>query len=150
MTKRRGAYRTTEEAREQLRAILRPGQTVYTILRHVSASGMYRAIGLHAITADRRAPDGVRRDWLSRYAYEAGAGDRWDDRRDAVGVTGAGMDMGFALVYELGCYLWPDGFRCTGKRCPGNVHSNPPYPPRDGRRKHRDGGGYALRHEWLG
>lgn len=106
-----------QEAIEKLRAILKPGDTITTVLRHVSSSGMYRAIDLFLF--DKK---GGRR-WLSRYVADAGIG-RWDDKREAVGAGGAGMDMGFHLVYNLSHSLFPNGFRCTGKNCPSNDHSN--------------------------
>jgi hypothetical protein len=129
-----------EEARAMLRDHLRPGVTVYTILRHRSASGMLRVIDL--LTQEK---DGPR--WLGYNAARA-MGDTYDDARDGIRVGGCGMDMGFALVYNLGRTLWPDGFRCSGKGCQSNDHSNGPHYRPDGRMKHRDGG-YALRHRWL-
>ncbi len=42
MTKAQKAER--DQAIEQLRGMLKPGDTVYTVLDHVSASGMFRAI----------------------------------------------------------------------------------------------------------
>ena len=42
MTKAQQAER--DEAREKLRKWLKPGDTVYTVLRHVSRSGMMRTI----------------------------------------------------------------------------------------------------------
>lgn len=37
---------TKDEARKRLKEVLKPGDTVYTILRHVSRSGMTRHISL--------------------------------------------------------------------------------------------------------
>jgi len=60
--------------------------------------------------------------------------------------TGAGMDMGFDLVYCLSSALWPQGFECAGERCNSNDHTNG---DRDrGPHRHQDGG-YALRQEWV-
>lgn len=132
---------TQDAAREELRRILRPGRIVYTVLRHVSRSGMSRSISV--VVANKR-------DELSDVSWlvaRAGLG-KFDRRHDGVKVNGCGMDMGFHLVYSLSRVLYPNGHRCAGKRCQSNDHSNPPHPPRDGRRKHRDGG-YALDHRWL-
>lgn len=62
-------------------------------------------------------------------------------------MGGVGMDMGFALVHELSYSLWPNGFECTGQRCPSSDHANGDrnYEPH-----HHASGGYALRQEWLG
>lgn len=143
---RPGAYRTPSEARGLLRDILRPGDVVHTVLRDVSRDGMNRSIDLVKLEHDRERGPWSR--WLSRYVYEADIGGHWDQRRECIRVGGCGMDMGFALVYNLSAALYPDGWRCIGKRrrCPSNDHSN--GAPIDGRMKHRDGG-YALRHVWL-
>ena len=73
-----------------------------------------------------------------------------DRKQGGLKVSGCGMDMGFHVVYSLSRSLWPNGFRCSGekRRCGSNDHSNSPYPKRDGRTKHSDGG-YALDHQWL-
>lgn len=155
-----------DEAREELRKIIKPGDTVYCILRHVSRSGMQRVIDLHVMTTDA---DG--RPWLrpiGPYAARA-MGDRYDYKRNGIIASGCGMDMGFHLVYSLGYRLWPAGFGCIGEGCRSNDHSNGDrdYRPhmddtpqcseevgtdiprlRSYRHWHRDGG-YALRHEWI-
>ena len=38
-----------EQAKVDLREIIKPGDTIYTIVRHVSRSGMYRSISLFAM-----------------------------------------------------------------------------------------------------
>ena len=137
----RAAYAERVEWLRKLHGALAPGDTVTTVLRHNSRSGMYRAIDLFLLR------DGGERDWLSYWAAHAGIGDRWDDRHEAVGVSGTGMDMGFSLVYDLASYLYPDGFGCIGEGCPSNDHSNG---DRDYTLGHRhESGGYALRHRWL-
>jgi hypothetical protein len=126
------------EAIERLRGMLKPGDTVYTILRHVSRSGMSRSISVVVVQ------DGVPFD-VSWAVAKAGLG-RFDRDRDGVKVTGCGMDMGFHLVYNLAWTLYPDGFGCVGEHCPSNDHSNG---DRDRTpHKHSDGG-YALVHRWL-
>src|SRR6185369_5751974 len=103
-----------------LRKILKPGDTVYTVLRHVSRSGMMRRIDLYA-----NNPDGGL-IYLSGYA--AGALD-YPRPDNGIKVSGCGMDMGFHLVYNLSRTIFSDGFTCTGRdkhpnRCPSNDHSN--------------------------
>src|SRR3990167_4399984 len=91
------------EAIADLRAELKPGDTVYTVLRHVSSSGMYRAIDLYTL----RCVEGkVSKRWLSYWAAAA-LEERFDERREAIGVSGAGMDMGWHLVYQLSSALFP-------------------------------------------
>ncbi len=145
MSTKRFSKQDEAQALERLREIVKPGDTIYTTLKHVSGSGMYRAIGVHAITHDKRY--GCVPLWLSYNVAALGVG-RWDDRREAVGVTGVGSDMGFEIVYSLGWRLFGNGWRCIGAGCPSNDHNNAPHPkPRRGT-KHTDGG-YALRHRWM-
>lgn len=74
---------------------LAPNDTVYTLVRHVSASGMSRDISLFV------ARDGEIND-ITYYAAHA-IGWRLVERngRRAIRVSGTGMDMGFHLVYTL-------------------------------------------------
>lgn len=157
-TKKQAAEREKSEACDRLREILKPGDTVYCILRSCSRSGMFRRVSLYAKTTD-----GMR--WLDGYAAKA-LGEKLKDGVDGIGVSGCGMDAGFHLVYSLGYALWPEGFGCIGKGCQSNDHSNGDrdYTPHatDEERKGADGtlcschkehwhqsGGYALRKEWL-
>lgn len=195
---------TLTATRAKLLELLAPGDTVYTILRHVSSSGMSRRIGL-VIPAPRERREEIPADatirsfkGLSAYmltgedqyvtASVSGqrlAGDElllqyppadqggpptgpckvwrrrcdlrvhrtthvpairsiaglaadllgatWTDD-DAIRVGGAGMDMGFHLVYSLGSALWPDG-------------TKKPHGTRNGEPDRA--GGYALKHQWL-
>lgn len=159
------------EAAERLREWLRPGSTVYCILRHRSASGMSRVIQL--VTID---PADCRHLFIG-YNAAAAMDERYDRDREGIRVSGAGMDMGFHLVYNLGATLWPDGFTCSGDACPSNAHTNGSPRPHDypteyaghpvtggqcpvyrcglpasehpTKPEHHNDGGYALRHEWL-
>lgn len=123
------------QALEQLRAWLKPGDTVFTIVRHVSRSGMSRSISVFA------SIDGQPQD----ITYQASRviGESVDQKHGGIRMGGCGMDMGFALVYALSRSLFRDGFGCIGERCPSNDHSNG-----DRDNQHRDGG-YALRHRWM-
>jgi hypothetical protein len=140
------------EAIDTLREILPPGATVYTVLRHVSASGMTRRIDLYSIQ------DGDMR-WLSGYAKTALGYPR--TKFDAITVGGWGMDMGYHLVHNLSRTLNTGGFGCVGDNCPSNDHSNGDrdytphmngapntFSPGYVGHWHSDGG-YALRHRWI-
>jgi hypothetical protein len=152
------------EACERLRELVKPGERVYCVLRHVSASGMQRRIDFYTIGEDKRPI------YLSGYIATA-LGMRRHDKQGLV-VNGCGMDMGFHVVYELARTLWPDGYGCIGERCPSNDHSNgdrdytphgcfdeqghaeerDPYPgeEKDGCVNHwHHDGGYFLRSEWI-
>ena len=136
---RKGAKQVErEQALATLREWFKPGDTVYTILRHVSRSGMQREIGVLASlgAGDFRHPN---------YAVGLAIGAKLG-KHDSVTVTGCGMDMGFHVAYNLSYALYPEGFTCTGKDCPSNDHTNG---DRDYTPHHHRDGGYALRHRWL-
>lgn len=114
------------EALQSLREHFKPGQTVYTILRHVSSSGMSRDISV--ITID---DEGQIRQW--DWAVACVLGEPLA-KREGVRVGGCGMDMGFHLVYNLGRTLWPDG-------------TPEPHGTRNGQPD--CDGGYALKQRWL-
>ena len=140
-----------QDACEKLRKLIQPGDKVFTILDHVSKSGMTRHIRIKLISKDGTTYDP---NYLVAQALDM----RQAKRGDGIVTQGCGMDMGFSLVYNLGYALFPDGFTCTGLKtdkdgfkdyinsCPSNDHSTRKgdYSPHI----HKDGG-YALRHEWL-
>jgi hypothetical protein len=128
------------ETADRMRGWCPPGTTLYTILGHVSKSGMTREIGVRAMFPEPRHTDPVT---ILDLDYNAAAmtGRRLGD--NGVRVQGCGMDMGFELVYNLSHALYPDGFECIGEGCPANDHSN------GSDVKHHTDGGYALRQRWL-
>lgn len=105
-----------DEAIAKLREWIKPGDTVYTILRNVSRSGMQREIGIVLMK-----PDGVvlHPNWSVAKALGYRLG-----KRDGVIVGGCGMDMGFEIVYNLSRVLFGAGFGCIGKECHSNDHFN--------------------------
>ena len=136
-----------DEARATLRKMLRVGDTVYTELLHVGRNGMNRTIGVYI----GRGREVRNISYLTSVVTER----RMDRDRGGVKMGGAGMDMGFALVYDLASALWPKGHYCTTRKgrygqhvCPSNDHVNERGETRYGRRVHRDGG-YALHQSWL-
>lgn len=80
------------EALAELVKILKPGQKVYTVVRHVARSGMSRLIDVYTVQ------DGELR-YLSGYASKVLDWPR--DRSGALKVSGCGMDMCFQTVYCL-------------------------------------------------
>ena len=136
MTRHNEAER--QEAIERLRERLKPGDTIYTILRSVSRSGMSRHIST-MIARDGQIDDVT---WLVARAI----GCRRNDRDGGIVITGCGMDMCFEVVYLLGQALWPEGFLCVGDGCQSNEHVNGDrnYAPH-----HHKDGGYALRYARL-
>ena len=121
----KGKAARAEYCKAELRQLLVPGAKVYCILRSVSASGMSRSISLYVKSeGDMRNVDSLIADALG---YKL-------SKKTGVLVSGCGMDMGFHLVYALGCALWPAG---TGT----------PHGSRNGQPD--TDGGYALKHVWL-
>jgi len=119
-----------------LRELLKAGDTVYTIVTHVSRSGMMRHI--RCITMRNNEPLDI--------SYMVAKVLHWKITDDGVKVEGCGMDMGFHMIHNLGYALFPNGFQCTGQKCPSNDHFN-------GDRNyeshlHKEGG-YALIQRWL-
>jgi len=114
------------ESVEMLRKWLKPGDTVYTVLRKVAPSGMSRCMDLYVIE------DGE----PLRLTFHAARALDWsyEERTEALRVAGCGMDAGFHAVYSLGSVLWPQGT----PEPHGTRNSQPD-----------SAGGYALKHRWL-
>lgn len=133
-----------QESLALLREWIKPGDTVYTILDHVSSSGMSRAIRVVLLesvgdTVESVAPGGKPTDYIRRdsircearhpnYAVGKVLGLRHWKRngreQDALIMGGCGMDMGFSLVYNLSHTLYPT-YTCLGQgKCPSAYHSN--------------------------
>ncbi|HXK18132.1 MAG TPA: hypothetical protein VNG33_10040 [Polyangiaceae bacterium] len=134
-----------QDAIKQLREVIKPGETLYTVLRHVSRSGMSRSISVMQVKRN-----GEIRDWTTLVAKAIG--EKIDRTHDGIKIGGAGMDMGFEVVYRLSSTLYgrKRGYPCLGDRCPAAVHVNGPNPPRGERGKgirHNDG--YAISQRWL-
>jgi hypothetical protein len=123
VTKKYAIEKDRENAIKALKKILKPGDTVYTILRHVSRSGMMRHISLIAGKDSHDITYLAAKAMNDKIAKDGG-----------IKTPGCGMDMGFHLVYNLGYTLWPKG---TPK----------PHGTRNG--EPDSDGGYALNQRWL-
>ena len=118
--------RERAEAVNELREILKPGDTVYTKLNHVSRSGMTRSIEVMVFRDN--APINL------TYVVSEVLDYKIDNKHWGLKVGGCGMDMGFHVVYELGSALWPKGTRKPHGTLNGHPDSE---------------GGYALKHQWI-
>ena len=139
-----------EEAKKTLRELFPPGSTVLCILRHVSRSGMSREISFRTVDRD------------VTYLF-ALVGDYRRGTRDGLKVQGAGMDMGFAVVYDVSRRLYPDGFGVKGEGPLGHeirpdtkehatqaVAKGVKFYGRNGDASGWDNdGGYALQSRWI-
>ena len=130
---------------------LKAGETVYTILNHVSKSGMLRVIDLVVIRDNQ--PSNIYpfiREIEEKFTKDF----KPDKKHQGFRVSGVGMDMGFNLVYNLSSRLFPNGFECIGwdkpskDRCPSSDHVNNPKVNSEDGFIHKDGG-YALKQKWL-
>jgi hypothetical protein len=113
-----------QKAIDQLREWIKPGDTVYTILDSVSRSGMSRQIRVVVpYTREDSTIDHLHPNWSVAKAIGA----RLAKKGDGIVMGGCGMDMGFALVYELSqtlyggrncvCYSWYlNGVRATAEQ----------------------------------
>lgn len=92
------------ESAEYLHYRLGEGQIVYTNLRHVAQSGMSRAISVHVIY------NGEIVDLTHHVARFLDYSTENVGRGRGLNVWGAGMDMGFHIVYSLAHKLYGDGY----------------------------------------
>lgn len=123
------------DAIARLRETLKPGDTLHTVLRSVSRSGMSRVIDVYHFYKDEKGE--IRQEWLSYWIAQACGFSFQKAGTGGIKIAGCGMDMGFEIVYTLGRVLFPEGFAVTGRG-------------RNGDTSGRDtDGGYALRQEWL-
>jgi hypothetical protein len=90
MTKKQDQQNAIVELDKILRDI--PSDTIYTVLRHVSSSGMQREISVKMIDADRI----IHLDYLVSTALGLKQG-----KHNGIVVRGCGMDMGFHIVYNI-------------------------------------------------
>ena len=98
-----------EQARTELLGVLQPGDTVYSIVRNVSQSGMTRDISFFAIDKDGLRPISFQMCTLF--------GEKPKERHGhwVVRTQGAGMDMAFKNVYDLSYTLFKDGYALNSK-----------------------------------
>ena len=105
------AEKPTQENIDRLKAWIEANEyTVYTVLRHISKSGMMREI---SVVIPIIAQDGtIARGFVHpSYTIAGLLGWSYSDKNghNAVVVTGCGMDMGFNMVYVLSEKLYGDG-----------------------------------------
>lgn len=105
-----------DAAVEKLREFLKPGDTVFGIVKHVSKSGMSRSISFYKMY--QREDGQIDYLWLS-HLFATALDWPFDEKHEAVKVQGCGMDMIFHTVYSVSRRLFPQGFgeKCTDQGC---------------------------------
>lgn len=94
-----------QEAVNTLLAILKPGDTVYTDVKHVSHSGMSRQVAVFVPYVDDGGKARIKEiTWLVSKVLGVSVGSKY-----GIIMGGCGMDMCFEVVYRLGMVLWPNG-----------------------------------------
>lgn len=151
-------YTKTEkaEAFATLRKMLKPGDTVHTILNNVSRSGMSRDIRVVVL----RDGEVLYPNWSVSVLLDYPRAKHGDGLR----VGGCGMDMGFHIVHSLGYALFgQEAEHGTGKEAnalrKAIYEADKHYWHQGGKKEAPDwtkpgrewfgGAGYALKHRWL-
>lgn len=147
---------TIAEAKAQLRKWLKPGDTLHTIVDHVSRSGMSRNIRV-VLLRDGEATH-------PNHSVSVVLGYPRAKRGDGFVVGGCGMDMGFHVVHSLGYALWgEEAAEGTGREAnklrKAIYEADKFYWHQGGKTEKPDwtkpgrewfgGAGYALKHRWL-
>lgn len=146
-----------DQAFANLRKWIKPGDTVHTILDHVSSSGMSRDIRVVLIDKDGNTTH-------PNWAVQVLLGYPRAKRGDGMRVGGCGMDMGFHIVHSLGYALFgEEAEHGTGKVAnalrKAIYNADKFYWHQGGKTAKPDwtkpgrqwfgGAGYALKHRWL-
>lgn len=153
-------YSKTEiaEAKAQLRKWVKPGDTVHTILDHVSRSGMSRHIRV-VLLKDGEALH-------PNHSVAVALGYSRANRGDGLVVGGCGMDMGFHIVHSLGYALFGEeaehGTTPEAAALRETIYNADKFYWHQGEqgeriapdftkpdRKWFGAAGYALKHRWL-
>jgi hypothetical protein len=121
-----------EQAILDLKQIVKPGEDVYTIQKHVSKSGITRHLQLVIFIPARENNPPKIFNITNLVAKALG----WRLKNDCLVVSGCGMDMGLRAVYGLGRSLFGCGEACRslGYSRNGIVETD---------------GGYLLTQTWI-
>jgi hypothetical protein len=127
MTKQQQKINEREEAIQELKSLIKKGDTVYTILTHVSSNGMSRRFKVLVLEDSVfMPPDNKKIKDISHLVAQA-----LEYRHSKTGyevvVGGAGMDMAYHLVYTLSQalgYRTLNGKPDTDTNCYGLNHKH--------------------------
>ena len=114
---------------------VKPGEKVHIICRNVSRSGMSRRMDFYLLRNNRL-------HYITGHVADITGYKQHSD--GALKVSGCGMDMGFAVVYDLSHRLFPRGYYLRKDDWPRNNDETIRATGIDS-----SGGGYALTHQWV-
>jgi len=115
---------------------VKPGDKVHIICRHVASSGMSRRMDFYLVRKSQLI-------YITGHVADI-TGYKQHHRDGALKVSGCGMDMGFAVVYDLSRRLFPRGYYLQKGDWPRNNDETIKATGIDA-----SGGGYALTHQWI-
>ena len=121
----------SEYQRELVKWLRRKRPVIYTNCNHVSSSGTFRLISCYVIKQGELLCLDSLIGSLSYY--------KRDKKRNGLRVSGCGMDMGFAVVYDFSSTIFPKGFK---------YRKNEPHRNGDPSLVDKNGG-YALKQRWM-
>ncbi len=127
------------EAVAFLKKYLKAGDRVYTVLNHVSSSGMSRRISV--IIPTIKGDDELGIFNITGWVAQA-LGYKCEANKNGMKVGGYGMDMGFHVVYSLGSALWGHGKDSEAPKQNYETFRNGVIGP-------ETDGGYLLRQIWV-
>ena len=119
------------EAIERLKKHCPIGTKIYSLLRHVSKSGMSRSIDF--FVHEDNEP------YRITYLLVDAMGMKFDPKNGGIKVTGCGMDMGYHIVNNLSYTLY--GHKGAGDLMPASWQNKPT--------KDNFRAGYTFTHGWL-
>lgn len=77
---------------------------IYTVLRHITPSGMTRSISVHTFDLE------IEEMLQLNYPCALLLGLALDKNSEGIKIRGGGMDMGFAMIYDLAGRVLGDGY----------------------------------------
>lgn len=83
-----------QNAKDKLIGLLSETDTIYTILRSVSKSGLTRSIGFYIVDNNKEIIN-------INYYIKVLLGYKFNKAHDGLRIEGCGMDMGFHVVHTL-------------------------------------------------
>lgn len=123
--KKKPTQKEIEDAKVFLRKVFgKNNRKVYTVLRHVSQSGMFRRISCIAIVNRKENGKSIKSLMNLDYWVTLVTQFSMDYDKGGLRVGGCGMDMGFHVVYSLSHALY-------------------------GKRDEKENSGYVLTQSWI-